>query len=122
LSAGRCTIHSIETVIAPTHPDLDEQIEEEFASGSISYDLISTHTEYAPSQRRWLTPLDEVPDDGELEPLSRRTLEPARIDGLLYGVPRNLDVKLLLYRTRSPNGAGAFSRRPRKPRSSHPST
>src|SRR5215218_4870761 len=31
---------SVETVVAPTHPDLNEQIEAEFASGGASYDLI----------------------------------------------------------------------------------
>jgi multiple sugar transport system substrate-binding protein len=89
----------VETVVAPTHPDLNEQIEEEFSSGAASYDLISTHTKYAPSQRQWLTPLDEDLDDEELEPFTERTLELARIEGHLYGIPRNLDVKLLLYRT-----------------------
>ena len=80
---------SVETVVAPTHPDLNEQIEAEFTSGGASYDLISTHTKYAPSQRQWLTPLDDL-DDGELEPFTTRTLELARIDGRLYSVPRNL--------------------------------
>jgi multiple sugar transport system substrate-binding protein len=46
----------VETVVAPTHPDLNEQIEAQFASAGASYDLISTHTKYAPSQRQWLTP------------------------------------------------------------------
>jgi multiple sugar transport system substrate-binding protein len=89
----------VETVVAPTHPDLNERIEAEFTSGGSSYDLISTHTKYAANQRQWLTPLDDDLDDGELEPFTPRTLELARIDGSLYGVPRNLDVKLLLYRT-----------------------
>jgi multiple sugar transport system substrate-binding protein len=89
----------VEKVIAPTHPDLNEQIEGEFSSGTASYDLISTHTKYAPSQRQWLTPLDDDLDDDELESFTPRTLELARIDESLYGVPRNLDVKLLLYRT-----------------------
>src|ERR687889_2060711 len=89
----------VETVVAPTHPDLNEQIEAEFASGVAAYDLISTHTKYAPSQRQWLTPLDDDLDDGELEPFTPRTLELARIEGELYSLPRNLDVKLLLYRT-----------------------
>ncbi len=89
----------VEVAVAPTHPDLNERIEEEFGSGAASYDLISTHTKYAPSQRQWLTPLDEDLEDSELENFTPRTLELARIDGLLYGVPRNLDVKLLYYRT-----------------------
>ena len=89
----------VEVSVAATHPDLNERIEEEFGSGAASYDLISTHTKYAPSQRQWLTPLDEDLEDSELENFTPRTLELARIDGLLYGVPRNLDVKLLYYRT-----------------------
>jgi hypothetical protein len=41
---------SVEVDVAPTHPDLNERIEEEFSSGSASYDLISTHTKYAPAR------------------------------------------------------------------------
>ena len=89
----------VEVVVAPTHPDLNRRIEEEFGSGGASYDLISTHTKYAPSQRRWLTALDGDLSSTELAPFGGRPLELARIDGALYGVPRNLDVKLLLYRT-----------------------
>jgi multiple sugar transport system substrate-binding protein len=90
---------SIDVAVAPTHPDLNERIEEEFSSGTASYDLISTHAKYAPSQRQWLTPLDEDLEDSELKTFTPQTLELARIDGQLYGVPRNLDVKLLHYRT-----------------------
>jgi multiple sugar transport system substrate-binding protein len=63
----------VETVV-PTH-DLNERIEEEFGSGRASYDLISTHTKYAPSQRRWLTPLDEDLELSEIENFTPRTLE-----------------------------------------------
>jgi multiple sugar transport system substrate-binding protein len=90
---------SIEVVATLPHPDLNQRIEEEFSSRTATYDLISTHTKYAPSQRQWLTPLDHDLDESELENFTPRTLELARIDGLLYGVPRNLDVKLLYYRT-----------------------
>src|SRR5829696_3376447 len=90
---------SVEVVATLPHPDLNQRIEEEFSSGTATYDLISTHTKYAPSQKQWLTPLDHDLDGSELEMFTPRTLELARIDGLLYGVPRNLDVKLLYYRT-----------------------
>jgi multiple sugar transport system substrate-binding protein len=89
----------VEVAVAPTHPDLNERIAEEFGSGAAPYDLISTHTKYAPSQEEWLTPLDEDLEDPELENFTPRTLELARIEGRLYGVPRNLDVKLLYHRT-----------------------
>lgn len=89
----------VEAVVAPSHPELNERIEQEFGSGTASYDLISTHAKYAPSQRRWLTPLDDDLGEAKLEPFAPRPLELARIDGSLYGVPRNLDVKLLYHRT-----------------------
>ena len=89
----------VEVVVAPTHPDLNERIGEEFGTGGARYDLISTHSKYAPSQRRWLTPLDDDLSSPELKPFGGGHLDLARIDGALYGLPRNLDVKLLLYRT-----------------------
>jgi multiple sugar transport system substrate-binding protein len=89
----------VEVVETLPHPQLNERIEEAFSSGRASYDLISTHTKYAPSQSRWLIPLDDDLEEAELETFDARTLDLARIDGRLYGVPRNLDVKLLYYRT-----------------------
>ena len=89
----------VEIVETLPHPQLNDRIEEEFSSGTASYDLISTHTKYAPSQSRWLTPLDDDLEEAELENFNVRTLDLARIDACLYGVPRNLDVKLLYYRT-----------------------
>ncbi|MGI8541734.1 MAG: extracellular solute-binding protein [Rubrobacteraceae bacterium] len=87
----------VEKVLSRGHPDLNERISHEFRSGTADYNLISTHTKYAPSQRQWLTPLDG--DLEETASFSDRTLELARIDGAIYSVPRNLDVKLLHYRT-----------------------
>jgi multiple sugar transport system substrate-binding protein len=89
----------VEVVAALSHPELNERVEEEFGAGEAGYDLISTHTKYAPSQVRWLAPLDEDLDTRELAPFNPKMLELSRIEGRLYGVPRNLDVKLLYYRT-----------------------
>lgn len=81
------------------HPELNDRVAREFSSGEARYDLVSTHIKYAPSQMRWLTPLDDDFSADELAPFSPRVLDLARIDGQLYSVPRNLDVKLLHYRT-----------------------
>ena len=89
----------VEVVETLPHPQLNERVDEAFSSGTASFDLISTHTKYAPSQSRWLTSLDDDLEEAELETFNARTLDLARIDGRLYGVPRNLDVKLLYYRT-----------------------
>ena len=78
------------------HPSLNRHLA---APGEVPYDLVSTHTKYAPSQLNFLAPLDELvgaPALGDFVPL---LLELARVEGSLYGLPRNIDVRLLHYRT-----------------------
>jgi multiple sugar transport system substrate-binding protein len=41
----------VEVAAALAHPELNERIEEEFSSGAATYDLISTHSKYAPDPR-----------------------------------------------------------------------
>lgn len=90
----------------------------------VPYDLVSTHTKYAPAQTRFLAPLDALLPSAELEDFIPLVLDLAKIDGRLYGVPRNIDVRLLHYRTdllaRPPRGwdelvemARSLSRPPR---------
>lgn len=55
-------------------------------------DVLSTHAKYAPSQRRWLTPLDELVDTSALAPDAVRM---CRFDGDLLSVPRCIDVRVL---------------------------
>lgn len=89
----------VERGVSRDHPDLNSRIAAEFGSGSAKYDLVSTHTKYAPSQKQWLLPLDDFLGEDELAPFSEKTIELAKIGGQLFSVPRNLDVKLLHYRT-----------------------
>jgi multiple sugar transport system substrate-binding protein len=65
----------------------------------VPYDLVSTHTKYAPSQLRSLAPLDGLIDEAALQDFVPMALEMARAGGELYGLPRNIDVRLLHYRT-----------------------
>jgi multiple sugar transport system substrate-binding protein len=65
----------------------------------VAYDLVSTHTKYAPSQRRFLAPLDDLISPDAVSDFVPLILELARIDGRLYSVPRNIDVRVLHYRT-----------------------
>src|SRR5713226_3199911 len=55
------------------HPALNHHLA---TLAEVPYDLVSTHTKYAPS-----------------------LLEFARVDGSLYSLPRNIDVRLLHFRT-----------------------
>src|SRR4030065_550252 len=76
-----------ERVAALPHPTLNTRIADEFRRATASYDLISTHTKYAPSQRQWLTPLDDDLERGELAAFHPRVPGLARVGGGPYGPP-----------------------------------
>lgn len=63
------------------------------------YDLVSTHTKYAPSQAHFLVPLQTLISQDDLADFYPRLLELATVEGQLLGLPRNIDVRLLHYRT-----------------------
>ncbi len=74
------------------HPELNAHLA---ALDSVPYHLVSTHTKYAPSQLRFLAPIQGL-DTSDFFPA---LLSMAGIDGHLYGIPRNIDLRLLHYRT-----------------------
>jgi multiple sugar transport system substrate-binding protein len=78
------------------HPALNQHLA---SLAEVPYDLVSTHTKYAPSQLRFLAPLDELIEPAALTDFVPLLLELARVDDSLYSVPRNIDVRLLHYRT-----------------------
>jgi multiple sugar transport system substrate-binding protein len=78
------------------HPSLNHHLA---GLTDVPYDLVSTHTKYAPSQLAFLAPLDDLVPNEILQDFMPLLLELARVNGLLYGVPRNIDVRLLHYRT-----------------------
>src|SRR5260370_15172198 len=78
------------------HPALNHHLA---LLAEVPYDLVSTHTKYAPSQLGFLAPIDDLMDSSSLDDFVPLLLELARVDGSLYSVPRNIDVRLLHYRT-----------------------
>lgn len=78
------------------HPALNQHLA---SLPEIPYDLVSTHTKYAPSQLRFLAPLNGLIEPATLADFTLRLLELARVEGSLYSLPRNIDVRLLHYRT-----------------------
>jgi multiple sugar transport system substrate-binding protein len=78
------------------HPTLNHHLA---GLGEVPYDLVSTHTKYAPSQLAFLAPLDHLIESAQLDDFVPLLLDLARIDGSLYSVPRNIDVRLLHFRT-----------------------
>src|SRR5438132_6712218 len=87
-----------EVAVHEDHPTLNRRVAELLAAGE-RIDLLSTHSKYAPSQEPWLRPLDDlIPGDvvGDLAP---RAVDLCRFDGALLSVPRNVDVRVLWYRS-----------------------
>ena len=87
---------SVKVAFRGDHPTLNQHLAE---LSEVPYDLVSTHTKYAPSQLAFLAPLDHLIDNARLEDFVPLLLELATIDGKLYSIPRNIDVRLLHYRT-----------------------
>ena len=78
------------------HPTLNHHLA---GLRDVPYDLVSTHTKYAPSQLRFLSAVDELINDEQLADFTPLLLELSRVNGRLFGLPRNIDVRLLHYRT-----------------------
>jgi len=93
----RATGLHVDVVDRLPHPELNARVKREFESGAADFDLISTHTKYAPSQATWLSPLD-AELGAEIDDFLPQPRELSRIDGALLQVPRYLDVRLLYYR------------------------
>lgn len=87
----------VEIVVHADHPTLNRSVAE-LLEGGERLDVISTHGKYAPSQSRWLRPLDELVPESVLAPLAPRAVDLCRFRGELLCVPRNIDVRVLWWR------------------------
>jgi multiple sugar transport system substrate-binding protein len=90
---------AVEVAYRGDHPALNAHLAGLAGQGEVPYDLVSTHTKYAPSQQAFLAPLDDLLSNNELEDFTPKLLDLARIHGRLFSLPRNVDVRLLHYRT-----------------------
>jgi len=86
----------VEIAYQAPHPQLNEHLA---SLSDVPYDLVSTHTKYAPSQAHFLAALEELEDQLDCGGFYPSIIELARVGGHLLGIPRNLDIKLLHYRT-----------------------
>ena len=92
----RVTGIAVEIAFQGDHPALNEFLATDAAAAC---DLVSTHTKYAPSQQTLLAPLDGLFSAAKLADFTPQLLDLARMRGSLYSLPRNVDVRLLHYRT-----------------------
>jgi multiple sugar transport system substrate-binding protein len=87
----------VDVVVHEDHPTLNREVAGLLASGR-RIDVLATHSKYAPSQRDWLTPLDDLLADAALAPLAPRAIELCRFEGALLCAPRLVDVRVLWVR------------------------
>jgi multiple sugar transport system substrate-binding protein len=87
---------AVNVAFSGDHPALNRHLA---SLSDVPYDLVSTHSKYAPSQLGFLVPLDGLIDEATLRDFGPMALEMAHAAGALYGLPRNIDVRLLHYRT-----------------------
>lgn len=87
---------NVDVTYRGDHPALNHHLA---TLEEVPYDLVSTHTKYASSQLNFLAPLNELVERAALTDFVPLLLELASVDGLLYGIPRNIDVRLLHFRT-----------------------
>ena len=80
------------------HVELNARLADDLGTPRGRYDLISTHTKYAPSQAAHLRPLDSLVAPEELPDFFPRVMELCRINGVVMQLPRNFDARLLFYR------------------------
>ncbi|MBD2862680.1 ABC transporter substrate-binding protein [Paenibacillus oceani] len=88
---------SIDIAFTGTHPSLNQHLMHAYEAGEGDYDLVSTHTKYAPSQL-FLEPLNDDFEEAELADFVPGALSLATYEGKLLCIPRNVDIRLLFYR------------------------
>jgi len=88
------------------HVELNERMAKDLGTEHGRYDLISTHTKYSPSQAEHLLPLDDLVSADQLSDFVPRVLDlcrfatgPNQTHERLMQLPRNLDARLLFYRS-----------------------
>jgi multiple sugar transport system substrate-binding protein len=88
----------VEVVVHADHPTLNREVAARLSAGE-RLDVISTHGKYAPSQAEWLLPLDDLIDAETVAALAPRAVELCTFRGALLCAPRNIDVRVLWWRT-----------------------
>jgi multiple sugar transport system substrate-binding protein len=86
----------VEVAFTGDHPAINAHLA---SLSEVPYDVVSTHTKYFPSQLSFLAPLDALVEPAALDDFVPKILEMSRLNGSLFCLPRNIDVRLLHYRT-----------------------
>jgi multiple sugar transport system substrate-binding protein len=83
----------VEIIVKADHPTLNRTVASMLAAGE-RIDLLATHSKYAPSQSRWLHPLDDLVSVGVAEALAPAAVSLCRFQNQQFCLPRLIDVRL----------------------------
>ncbi len=89
-------LDDVDVVVHADHPTLNRAVAEMLAAGE-RIDVLSTHGKYAPSQAQWLRPLER--SRRHVARWRRRRSTCAASTATLLCAPRNIDVRILWWRT-----------------------
>ena len=88
-------LDEVDVVVHEDHPTLNRRVADMLAGGE-RIDVLSTHGKYAPSQSQWLHPLNDLVDTSALAP---KAVDLCSYQGAVLCAPRNIDVRILWWRT-----------------------
>lgn len=87
----------VEILSRKNHFELDREIKQDIASGSINWCVGSNHTSFAPQYGNIYIDLNTVIDPAVLAEFVPNTLAASTVDGRLVQLPRHSDVSNLFY-------------------------
>jgi multiple sugar transport system substrate-binding protein len=79
------------------HFDLDREIKQDIAAGTLDWDIGSNHSSFAPQYGRIYLDMNEYLSSENLAPFLGRSLENCTVDGKLVQMPRHGDVSNLFF-------------------------
>lgn len=89
----------VEIVFLGDGFQIDRKIKQDFAAGTLDYDVMWNHTSFAAQYVDFVEPLDAYLTDEDLADFTDLVIETSRHDGALQLLPRHADISVMHYRT-----------------------
>lgn len=87
----------VEILSRKSHFELDREMKQDIASGTIDYCVFSNHTNFAPQYDSITQPLDSLISSNVVAAFSPLVISHATVKGALFSLPRHSDVSNLFY-------------------------
>jgi multiple sugar transport system substrate-binding protein len=89
----------VEIVFLGDGFQIDRKLKQDFAAGTVDYDVAWDHTSFFSQYIDYLEPLDAYFSAEDLADFTPRVLDFGRRDGKLWLIPRHADISVVHYRT-----------------------